>query len=175
MRVVVLISLILAFSLDVEAIAVASDYLPGNILEMIEGTSKIYKINLQNPDSFETVYKVTYDDSYMKAIDFKEEYILPPKSSVTVQFNVTAPGYNKDNNLYGMSFTVHELTGAGPGIGFLGKINKQIKLKVIKDPNRFHIDFYIVGYAIVFLAIFFFLYKKKKPRRKRKLNRKIIK
>ncbi len=175
MRVVVLISLILALSLDVEAIAVASDYLEGNILELIEGTSKIYSINLQNPDSSETRYKVTYDDKFMKAIDFKEEYILPPKSSVTVQFNVTAPEYNKDNNLFGMGYTVHQLTGAGGGIGFLGKISKNIKLKVIKDPNRFHIDFFIVAYAVVFLAIFFFLYKKRKPRRKRKLNRKLIK
>ena len=168
--------MILALSLDVKALAVASDFLESGILTLVEETSTIYSIRLQNPDSGESRVKVDYDKEFMKALEFKEEYILPPESSTRIEFNITAPKYNKNNDLFKMSFTVHQLSGGGGGgIPFLLKINKQFKLKVIKDPNRFHIDFFIVAYAIVFLAIFFFLYKKRKPRRKRKLNRKIIK
>ena len=169
MRVVILILLILALSLNVEAIAVASDYLESNTLELIEGSSKIYKINLQNPESYETIYRVDYSGEFMKAIDFKEEYTLPPKSSESIKFNVTAPKYKKDNNVFTLSFTVHQLSGGGGGgIPFLTKINKQFKLKAVKDPDRFHINYFYVVYVIILLIIIFFLFKKSS-------NRKIIK
>ncbi len=61
MRVIVLILLSLALVLDVNAIAVASDYLENNTLKIIEGTSGIYSIRLQNPYSYESIVKVSYD------------------------------------------------------------------------------------------------------------------
>src|SRR3989344_909772 len=141
MRALILSLLVLFLNLNAEnaeAIAVASDYLEDNTLTLIEGTSKIYRIQLQNPDSFEIKYKVDYDDQFMKAIDFKEEYILPPKSSISIEFNVTAPKYDTKNNIFAVSYTVHQLTGGdGGGIPFLTKINKNFKLKVARDPNKF--------------------------------------
>lgn len=173
MRVVILFLLILALSSNAEAIAVASDYLERDTLELIEGTSKIYRINLQNPDSYETGYKVTYDDKFMKALDFKEEYILPSKSSVTIEFNVTAPKYDKNNNLFKMSYTVHQLGGAGGGIGFLGKISKQFNLQVLKSPNKLHINYFNVIYAVILLVVIFFLCRKRAGRKsiKKKFKR----
>jgi len=163
MRVVILILVSLILSLGVEAIAVASDYLESNTLVLIEGTSKIYKINLQNSDSYEIRYKLDYNNEYMQALDFKDEYILSPKSAVGVEFNVTAPKFNKNNNLFDVSFTVHQLNGpAGGGIPFLPKIHKQFKLKVVKDPERLHINYLYVAYGLILLIIIFFLYKKKK-------------
>ena len=170
MRVVILFLLILALSSNAEAIAVASDYLERDTLELIEGTSKIYRINLQNPDSYETGYKVTYDDKFMKALDFKEEYILPSKSSVTIEFNVTAPKYDKNNNLFKMSYTVHQLSGAGGGVGFLGKISKQFNFQVLKSPSLIHINYFAAVYSIILLIIVFFLYRKKGSKRKSKIN-----
>ena len=171
MRVVILILALSALSLNAEAIAVASDHLDGNILELVEGTSKIYRINLQNPESYEIRYKVDYSNDFMKALDFKDEYILPPQSSVTVEFNVTAPKYIKNKDILHISYTVHQLTGGGGGgVSFLTKINKQFKLKVIKDPNRFHINYFYAAYSIVLLAIFFFLYKKRISKRKKRIN-----
>ena len=173
MRVIVLILLSLVLNLvlilDVKAIAVASDYLEDGTLELIEGTSTIYNIQLQNPDSYTSKYKVVYDDKYMKAIDFKEEYTLPPKSSESIKFNITAPKYKKDNNVFTLSYTVHQLSGGDEsGISFLTKINKQFKLKAVKDPDRFHINYFYVVYVIILLIIIFFLFKKSS-------NRKIIK
>ena len=161
MRVIVLVLLSLILVLDAKALAVASDYLPGGVLELTEESSTIYSIRLQNTESKESKVKVTYTDTYLKGINFKEEYTLPPKSSTRIEFNVTAPKYNKDNNIFDMSYTVHQLSGAGGGIGFLSKINKNIKLKVIEDPNKFHINYFYVAYAIVLLIIIFLLLKRK--------------
>src|SRR3989338_7698961 len=123
MRAVVLILLSIALSLDAEALAVTSDYLESNTLTLVEGSSKIYGIRLQNPDSIESRVKVDYDTQFMKAIGFREEYALPPQSTASIEFNVTAPKYDKKNNMFTISYTVHQLTApAGGGIPFLTKI-----------------------------------------------------
>jgi len=165
MRVLVLfLSLLLLVSaLNAEALAVASDYLENKTLMLREGTSTIYSIRLQNPYSYESKFKVDYDKDFMKAIDFKEEYILPSESSIRIEFNVTAPKYNKDNNLFTISYTVHELTGPPSGGMFLTKINQNFKLKVVEDPNKWHINYFYLVYAIILLAIIVFLLRKKKP------------
>jgi len=129
MRLVVLFIVALILILDVEALAVASDYLEKNRLQLLEGTSIIYSIRLQNPDHEQSLVKVTYNREFMKALNYKEEYILPPESSTRIEFNVTAPKYNKINNLFDMSYTVHQLSGSGGGgTTFLTKISKIIKL-----------------------------------------------
>ena len=188
MRVVTFILLSVMLSLNAKALAVASDYYEGNTLKLTEGTSKIYGIRLQNPDSYEYKVKVDYDNQFMKAIGFSEEYVLLPQSSTSIEFNVTAPKYDKKNSLFAISYTVHQLTApSGGGIPFLTKINKNIKLQVVEDPSKLHIDYFSVGYiAVLLLAAFGILKKcirkynevhiKKKHISKKTLkNRKIIK
>ena len=175
MRVVILILIIAlsltALSLNAEALAVASDYLESNTMELEEGTSRIYGIRIQNPDPVEIKARVAYDTEFMKGLDFKEEYSIPAESSVAIQFNITAPKYNKNNNLFRTDFTVHQLNNApGAGTQFLTSINKKIKLQVIKNPNRFHINYFYVGYAIILLLIILLLYRKKKHKQKKKIN-----
>jgi len=162
MRVAILILFGVLMSLNVNALSVASDFLEGGILEVTEGTSKIYGIRLQNTESFETHIKVTYEIEFVNILDYQEEYTVLPKSAVEVKFNVTAPNYNKNNNEFSISYTVHQLTGSGGGLGFLPKINKNFKMRVIKDPNTFRINYYYIAYGIILLAIVFFIYKKKK-------------
>jgi len=183
MRAVILILLCLLLSLNAKALAVASDYLEDNTLVLIEGTSSIYSIRLQNPDSYESKVKVAYDSQIMKAINFKEEYTLPPQSSTRIEFNVTAPKYDKNNNLFAVSYTIHQLTGpSGGGIPFLTKINKNFMLKSIKNPNIFHVNYGYAPYAVIALAFLLYVFGKKyKVKRSRKFknpyikNRKIIK
>ena len=159
MRVIVLVLLSLVLILDVKALAVASDYLEDNTLELIEETSTIYSIRLQNPNSYETKVKVDYNKNLMKAIDFKEEHTLPPESSTRIEFNVTAPKYNKKNNIFVMSYTVHQLTGpSGSGIGFLTKINKNFKVEVLRDPDKVYVDYIVV--AAIALALFLYIFMK---------------
>jgi len=160
MRWVVLLIAVLALISDVEALAVASDFLDNNRLLLMEGTSTIYSIRLQNPDSEDSIVKVTYNDDHMIALDFKEEYTLKPGSSTRIEFNVTAPKYNKRNNLFDMGYTVHQISGGGGT--FLTKISKIIKLEVIESPDKLHINYFSIVYVLVLLVILFFLFKKKK-------------
>ena len=161
MRLVVLIFVLIFFNvapvLDVKALAVASDYLENNILKLVEGNSTIYSIRLQNPDNEELIVKVDYDEGLMRAIDFKEEYILQPKETVRIEFNVTAPKYVKNENTFTLSYTVHQLSAAGGGgVGFSPKISKGFKLEAVRNQERFYIDpIYIVSAlgAIAFLLI----------------------
>lgn len=172
MRLIIFILLSMASSLNVEALAVASDYLQDNTLELIESTSTIYSIRLQNPESYETIVKIDYDTGFMKALDFKGEYTLPPESSTRIEFKVTAPKYNESNSLFVLGYTIHQLSGGGGGgVPFLTKINKNFKLKVVEDLDEFHINYAIVVIIIVLSIIIFFLLRSAS----KNLNRKIIK
>ncbi|MBS3104651.1 hypothetical protein J4234_00165 [Candidatus Woesearchaeota archaeon] len=165
----ILFLLSLASSLSAKALAVASDHLEGNTLTLIEGTSKIYGIRLQNPDSSESRVKVDYDGQFMKLLDYREEYILPPQSSTRIEFNVTAPNYDKNNDSFTLSYTVHQLSApSGSGIPFLTKINKNFKLKVARDPNKFYIDYDSAAYLTVILAFLLYIFWKKNKARKGK-------
>ena len=176
MRAVIFIFLIAALSFEANALAVVSDFLPNNTLVLVEGTSAIYSIRLQNPDVYEVRYKVDYDQQFMKALDYKEEYMVTPQSSLRIEFNVTAPRYEKNNNVFGIGYTIHQLTGAaGGGIPFLTKINKNFKLKVIKNPNKSYINNDYLAYAAILLAFLLYIFWKKNAKRKKYKNRKIIK
>lgn len=159
----------LASSLSAKALAVASDNLEGNTLTLTEGSSKIYSIRLQNPDSSESRVKVDYDGQFMKLLDYREEYVLPPQSSTRIEFNITAPNYDKNNDSFTLSYTVHQLSGpSGGGIPFLTKINKNFKLKVARDPNKFYIDYDYTAYIAVVLAFLLYIFWKKSKARKGK-------
>src|SRR3989338_7755174 len=136
MKAIISIFLIIALSLNAEALAVASDYLEGNTLMLIEGSSRIYSIRLQNPDPYEARLKLDYDSQFMKAMGFEEEYVLPPKSAARIEFNVTAPKYDEKNSMFVISYTVYQLSGGSGGSFFLTKISKTFKLKVKKKPDE---------------------------------------
>ena len=154
----ILFLLSLASSLSAKALAVASDHLEGNTLTLIEGTSKIYGIRLQNPDSSESRVKVDYDGQFMKLLDYREEYILPPQSSTRIEFNVTAPNYDKNNDSFTLSYTVHQLSApSGSGIPFLTKINKNFKLKVHITQNETESNKYCILFPFETDLLLFFL------------------
>ncbi len=71
----------------------------------------------------------------MNAIDYKEIYILAPKTTgYRIEFNVTA--FQKPG-LYTIGYTVSEVEpSAGGGLPIRLKVNKNFKLRVIEDPNR---------------------------------------
>ena len=161
MKEIVLILLSLILVLDVKALAVVSDYLEGNTLNVTEGTSKIYSIRLQNPELYETKVGLDYDKGLMKALDYREIYTLPAQSSVRVEFNVTAPEYKKGNDVFNIAYTVHQIGGPdGGGLGFSPKISKGFKLRVVKSPDRLYIDPLHIVFAAMALAFFLFIYRK---------------
>lgn len=157
--VIFLLLAIVILSLKVNAISVASDYLVNNTLELIKGESKIYGIRLQNPTDSEVGIKLDYDQSIMKLADYKEVYILPPQTiGYRISFNVTAP---KTPGIYTVGYTVSEVEPSGSGgLPIRLKINRNFNLKVIEDPNKFHIDYARVAYISILLIIAFALFKK---------------
>ena len=169
MKLIIFIFLIAVSSLNAKALAVASDYLEGNILALMEGSSRIYSIRLQNPDSYEARFKVNYDRQFMKAMGFEEEYVLPPQSTARIEFNVTAPKYDEKDNLFAVSYTVHQLSGGRGGTFFLTKISKNFKLKVEKKPDenpgklevkhdyKFFANYNYAVYAIAILAFLLYI------------------
>jgi hypothetical protein len=156
--------LVLAVS-NVQAIAFASDYLENNTLVVIEETSSIYSIRLQNPYSYEIKVEVYGEDVFMKMIDPKEEYIIQPGDVEKIEFNITAPKYDKEgNNWYTMSYSVHQLTGppGEGGIPLMAKMGKNFKVKVIEDPNKFHINWFHTAVAAILIVVLYFLIRKRK-------------
>lgn len=170
--VIFLLLVLVTASLSVNAISVASDYLADDTLVLIQGTSKIYSIRLQNPTDYEVSLKVDYDNTYMKAMDYKEIYTLAPKETgYRILFNVTAP---KKLGVYKASYTVSEVEpSGGGGLPIRLKINKTFSLKVIKDPNKFYLSYEHAAYAVIVLAFLFYVFRKKRVRKsfKRKLRK----
>lgn len=175
-RVIILILLSIMLSLNVKAIAVASDYLEDDTLALIEGTSTIYSIRLQNPEPYESIVRIDYSKEFVDIINYKEEYVLPPQSSTRIEFNVTAPKYNIKGNIFTIGYTVHQLSGApGGGVSFLAKLNKNFKLKVIKNPDKFYINYDYVAYtAIVITFLLYIFWKSYNVKRKKRKSRKFL-
>ena len=174
--------ILILLSANVYSLAVASDFLEDDTIQLIPGGSTLYGIRLQNPNQYEIKIKLTYDDTFLHVIDYQDEYTVPPKTNYPILFNVSAPEDAKPNQEYAVSYTIHELSGSGPGVPILIKIAKNFKLKVIKDPNKFYIDDYYkyIPYVAVILLVIYFLLRKefssKKFRRSKVFgNRKIIK
>lgn len=159
--------------LEVHAISVASDYLTNDTLEIVEGNSKIYSIRLQNPTEQEIGIKLDYDTAFMKVIDYKEVYNLPPKTGgYKILFNVTA---SKKPGLFTVGYTVSEVEpGGGGGLPIRLKINRNFKLRVIEDPNKSHFNYSSLAFVAILLIIAFFLFRKKRGTKKKK-NRKVNK
>ena len=158
MKYLIFFLMFLALSFNVDSIAVASDYLENNTLELIGGTSTPYSIRLQNPTDYEAAIKVDFDDSYMKAIDYREVYTLAPRETgYKILFNITAP---EKPGLYSVGYTVSEVESGGSGLGLLLKINRNFNLRVIEDPNRIQINYFNLAFAAALSALAFLLLQK---------------
>ena len=153
---------IILLSINVSSFGVVSDFLEDDTIELIEGTSILYKIRLQNPTQADIRLKLTYDKTFIKVIDYQEEYTVRPKENLPILFNVTA-GNAKQGKVFTVTYTVHQLAGSGSGVPILIKIAKGFKLKIIKDPHKFYISnlhVYAPQAIIVLLIISFLVFKK---------------
>ena len=185
MKILVLtIFILIALVYNVNALAVASDFLENDTIVLIEGASRLYGIRIQNPSQQEIRVKLTYDEAILKVIDYQDEYIIPPETNYPVLFNVSTPKNAKPNQIYTVSYTIHQLAGSGSGLPILIKIAKNFKLKITKDPNKFYIsDYYpYIPNVVIILIIIFVLFRKDWIRKKfmkketsKKKTKKIIK
>ena len=162
MKILFFILFVILLCFNVNSISVVSDRLENDILLLEDGTSKLYGIRLQNADSNEIQLQLTYDKTIAKVIDYQEMYTVPPKESKPIYFNISAPTNSKPDDLYTVSYTVHDLSGGGTGLSISLKINKDFKVKIIKDPNKFYLSDYYkhIPRIIIILAILAILFKK---------------
>ncbi len=145
------------YSFNAAALAVASDYLDDNTLLLEDETSKLYGIRLQNSGANDVYLRLTYDDTISKVIGYQQVYKVPPKESTPVVFNITAPKNARPDDIYEVSYTVAEVSPGGEGIPILLKINKSFNVKIIKNPNKFYLDYTIVKIFSA-MALAFLLY-----------------
>jgi len=162
MRVVIFILFAILFSFNVNALAVASDYLKDETLILVDDESKLYGIRLQNSGLEEIYLRLSYDDSIAKIIDYEEFYTVPPQSSYEILFNVSPPKKARPNEVYTVSYTVHELGGKGGSFPILLKISKTINVRIIKNPEKIYLeDYSYVAYGVIALAFLLYVFRKK--------------
>ncbi len=140
---------ILLLAASVSALGIVSDYLEENTLVMDEGNSKLYSIRIQNPEDREVQVKLTYNSDYLDLLEEKEYYSVPPKSSLKLTFNVTAPQVSA-NQSYTLGYSIQELGSQGEGLPIRFTIGRNFTLKVV-DLSKSHLPYY--PFAVVMLAI----------------------
>ena len=149
-------------SFNVSALAVASDYLKDKTLLLEDGTSKFYGIRLQNSGSEEIQIQLTYTSTVARVVDYQEIYTVPPNSNRPILFKISAPPGSKPGDVFRLGYTINELSPpAGGGIPFLIKISKNIKVKIIEDPDKFYPNYDYVAYGAIILAFILYIYRKK--------------
>ena len=174
MRVVIFLLFIVISSFNVNALAIASDYLKDKTLLLEDDTSTLYGIRLQNSKSEETKVQLTYDATVAKIIDYQEIYTIPPKTNLPIWFNVSAPKNSKPGDTYAVGYGVHQLPDGNSNF-LLMSINRNFNVKIIKNPDNFYIDElypYIPASIGVLIVVYFLLrkkYKKNNVFKKRKI------
>ena len=163
-----IIFLLLAFALVImqaNSLSFVSDSLTNNTMELIDGTSRLYGIRLQNPSDNEIGVKLDYDTEFMKVIDYKDVYVLQPKETgYGILFNVTAP---KKTGSYTLGYTVSEVEpGGGSGLALRVKINRSFTLKIIENPKKIHINYLLVAYVILLIIAMIAIVRKAMGNRK---------
>jgi len=167
--IIFLLLIFIVLSTSGYSISVASDYLVNDTMELVIGTSKIYGIRLQNPTDYKVGIKIDYDGNFIKVIDYKEVYDLEPKTTgYKILLNVTAPkNATVPGSVYTVGYTVGEVEpSGGGGIGLRLKINKNFKLKVVSNPEKFstkdHINYdYLIYTGILLLPLLYVILNKK--------------
>ena len=159
-------------SLGVNAVSFSSDFLVNNTIELVAGSSRIYNLYLQNPTDQEIGIKIDYDKTFMKILDYREIYTLAPKEvAYKISFNVTAPN---TPGIFQVGYTVSEVepAGSGGGVPIRLKINRNFNLKIIKNPQKFYINYGYSAYAAIIIAFLLYVFwknrNKKISTRKRK-------
>jgi len=158
MKKLIFIFLFVCLIYKANALGVSSDFLENNTLELIDGSSTIYGIRLQNPDEEEVNVRLVLNSNTAKIINYKEIYTLS-KGKTEVLFNITAPEDARIGDIYGVGYymePVSALGGGGIPIGM--KINKDFKVKIIRDTNKFYFEswhlFVLVGIILLLIILY---------------------
>ena len=153
MKKLIFIVFLILFLKEVIAIGIVTDYLENNTLELMEGTSTTYQILLQNTEE-EINVRVGLDSEIAEIINYEEEYILPAGISHTpIVFNITAPKHAKVGGKYVIGYYMEPISGKGGAIPFGIRMNKQLIVKITKDPDKSHIGDYLYMFIIVSIIL----------------------
>ncbi len=166
MKKLIFMFFLVLFLKEAAAIGIVTTYLEDNTLELMEGKSATYEIKLQNTEE-ETEVRLVMDSEIAEIIDYKETYVLPKGVSNTpVAFNITAPKDAKVGDEYVIGYYMEPMSGKGGLIPLGIRINKQLKVRIIEDPNKSHIKDYLIGGIIAaIISVLFFIVNKRKHKK----------
>ncbi len=168
-----------AMAVAATALAVSTPFLENNVLQLPEGKSTQFTIVLQNADETDIQANVGYssDSNIAGVIDYKESYLLRTKSADTkLTFNITAPQNAQIGDVYEVRFTVSPAQAREGGtIAVLAGISRNFNVLIIRDPNKFYLNYYIAEtgwlWGIVALTLVCYLayaiFKRKKSKSRR--------
>ncbi len=163
----VFILLLILFIKEITAIGIVTMYLENNILEVMEGTSETYEIQLQNTEE-EIEVRLVLDSEIAEIIDYKERYVLPAGISNTpIIFDITAPKDAKVGDEYVISYYMEQISTKGGMVPFGVKINKHLTVKIIEDPDKPGTGYLygvIIGGIVLVLFVIIFIWKYKKSK-----------
>jgi hypothetical protein len=139
---------------QVGAVGIVTDYLNDNTLNLVDGSSTTFKILLQNVDSEELKVRVGIDSDIAQIIDYKDVYTLPPGVSNTpVLFNITSPKNAKVVEIYTVSYHMEPQSAGGGTVAIGMRMNKDFKVRIIKDPNKLYPEDYFARAILIAVII----------------------
>ena len=142
----------------VHALGIVSDYLERDTLEVEEGTSSLYSIRIQNQEEGAVDVKFSYDNTFLTLLDGEDRYSIPPKGTLRLVFNVTAPQVD-GNQTHRIGYTVQKIGSEGSGMPILLTIGRNFDLKIVdSNPRRPWLLFaggLLVAFVLASLVRFF--------------------
>ena len=167
----------LCFSGIAGALGVSGPFLESNTLDVQDGKATTMQLVLQNTNDEPvlTVFALSSEGDIANVIDRQSSYLLPPKSINTViVLNITAPQGAKIGSIYEVKYSFGPVEPSTGGIiAFAPGISRSFKVKIVRDPDRFYLGYYLKEKGLMWLVILLILigyvwygFHKKKSKRK---------
>ena len=123
----------------VNALGMATDYVPDNTILLAKGESKLHRINLQNPDDESMKVRFELHETEIAKITGDENvFVLPPKNfDKNIYINITIPKNAKTGEEFIVGYSL--ISSPDQGSGFLGmgaRVNGKVNVKVVSKEGE---------------------------------------
>ena len=161
--------LMLALATTSYAVAVGSPYLEDNTLKIQQDKTTTYTITIQNTAETDIRVKVRVS-GIAEIVDEKEFYeVKAGNTNFPVTFKITLPKDAELGDTYNVGYSVIPV-GTG---GFVGlTLNKEVKVEIVKNPDKVYLGTYLRENGLLWLVIFavvigYAWYKRNERKRKK--------
>lgn len=161
--------LMLALATTSYAIAVGSPYLEDNTLKIQEGKTATYTITIQNVGKTDLKVKVLVS-GIAEIVDEKEFYeVKAGNTNFPITFKITPPEDAELGDTYDVGYSVRPVSSGG----FIGiTLNKEIKVEIVKNPDKVYLGSYLrengLLWLVIFAAVIGYAWYKRNERKRKK-------